>query len=163
MKLTDTALIWKKGENFGASRIRYGDQWGEVEVEPDVSKAILGGKRGRESRVISDDLGPPSCLVARPIKSQKISHETIGCVDYQNRASPDAGGCMLLALNKSVPGVLSATELDEQIHNVHKEMNTYPEWTPDKFQLEWCGTPGESWHQDCIAKALKKNFSHGYT
>ena len=106
---------WELGANTGATWI-CGNSLVDYEVKPDVSKAILGGKRGRESRVISDDLGTP-CLAARLIKSQKISHGTIGCVDHQKRASRDAGGCMLLALNKCVPGVLSAAELDEQMQN----------------------------------------------
>jgi hypothetical protein len=65
---------------------------------------------------------------------------------------------MLVALNKCWPGVLLAEELDEQIERVHEEQNKHPMWAPDKYNREWCGIPGVTWHHDCIGKALRKKY-----
>jgi hypothetical protein len=70
----------------------------------------------------------------------------------------DAGGCMVVALNKCCPGVLTAGELDEQIEKLHEELNKQREWAPNNYKMEWCGIPGVTWHQNCILKALKKKY-----
>jgi hypothetical protein len=75
----------------------------------------------------------------------------------------DGGACMHLALNKCVPGVLTIQELDHEIKEVHAEKNQKPQWAPDRYKLEWCGTPGQSWHQDCILGALKRKYPGRFT
>lgn len=72
------------------------------------------------------------------------------------------GGCMLYVLNMCSPGVLSREELDEQIYEVYKEKNNLKEWSPNRYDISWCGIPGETWHQDCISKALKKKYQDKY-
>lgn len=66
--------------------------------------------------------------------------------------------CMIFALNKCVPGVLSTEDLNEQIPNVHEEKAKMPECS---FTEENCGVPNETWNMDCVYKALKKKYGHG--
>jgi hypothetical protein len=70
----------------------------------------------------------------------------------------DDGACLWRALDFCVPGCLTKEELDAQIQEVYIEQNKKPEWTPDKFKLEWCGIEQESWHLSCIPKALRVKY-----
>ena len=103
--------------------------------------------------------------LVQPIGSSisSSSSEPSGNVGTRRAGGADGGGCMLKALNKCCPGVLTAEDLDAEITSVYEEVNGLAEWAPDGFKKEWCGTPGASWHQDCIVKALKKKYPGGYS
>lgn len=80
----------------------------------------------------------------------------------QDRSSgPQGGACIWRSLNYCVPNVLSIQELDNQIDLLLVEKNKEKEFFPNKFLREWCGTEGQSWHQDCILKALKQKYGVG--
>ena len=65
--------------------------------------------------------------------------------------------CIHWALNKCADNVLSLEELNEQIDPLFVEMKKqYPAW-----KREWCGIEDITWHQQCIAKAMKKKYRSG--
>ena len=129
------------------------------------ARKVRGRKRGcgSQSSVESAVSGSTTSLTP-PHKKAHITPPPTeshgGADDYviHRAGGTDGGGCMHKALNKCKPGVLCVEELDEQITNVHEEKNKKPEWAPDMYKLEWCGTPGQSWHQDCIFMALRKKY-----
>jgi hypothetical protein len=118
----------------------------QLGVESDVSGSYVSGIPHKKA-----------CVTPPPIEHSSTTRRAGGS---------DAGGCMVVALNKCCAGVLTAGELDVQIEKVHEEQNKQLEWAPNKYKREWCGIPGVTWHQDCIAKALKQKYppsSGGYT
>jgi hypothetical protein len=79
-----------------------------------------------------------------------------------DRACVDNGGCMLYAVNKCAGfEALTAEDLDGEIDEVYRTFNNKTEWAPDMFKREWAGTNGESWHFDCIRRALKTKYGDG--
>ena len=124
-------------------------------------------KRSRKNHTARRECasGPPTSMVSTHKKARITtpSYEPSCERDTQRAGGSDGGGCILKALNKCCPGVLTAEDLDEQIMAVFEEKNALAEWSPNGFKEEWCGTPGESWHQDCIVKALKKKYPGGYS
>ena len=63
------------------------------------------------------------------------------------------GGCLHYAMNKMIPGVVTVDELDNQIDQLHREL---PNLTRDQ-----CGIEGETWHINCIPKALFAKYGKG--
>ena len=74
---------------------------------------------------------------------------------YERAGGYDGGACMVTSLNACIPNLISISDLDGQIDNVHEEMKRE---TPN-YLKEWCGFPGQSWHLRCIYKALCLKYS----
>ena len=51
----------------------------------------------------------------------------------------------MLPVNKCVPVVLSAAELDEQIPNVQDEMNELVEWKPTSISVRFAALNPDAW------------------
>jgi hypothetical protein len=63
------------------------------------------------------------------------------------------GGNLHYALNKMLPDVLTTQDLDNQIDQLHQEN---PNLTRDQ-----CGIEGQTWHINCIPKALCAKYGKG--
>ena len=75
----------------------------------------------------------------------------------ENPKSSNGGCCIHWALNKCIPGVLSLTELNEEISEYYNERIKWDQ----SFKLGDAGTPDVTWHQSCIYKALIKKYGKG--
>ena len=131
----------------------------------------MNGSRGNVAARDSDSSAQPvSAEFSRdPIAVSLATESDVAAVaaadavpDPSDSACADNGGCMLYAVNKCAGfKALTAADLDGEIDAVHRDFNDQAEWKPNKFKREWAGTEGESWHFDCIRRALKAKYGAG--